>query len=113
MPTIDWTTGAPMAITVTDRQGTIVSMNDRAAEVFADDGGRALLGTDVMQCHGPASRRIIEDILETGTSHIYTIEKKGKRKMIVQMRWMEGDAPGGLVELSFELPPDIPHFVRG
>jgi hypothetical protein len=113
MPTNDWTTGAPMAITVTYTEGTILSMNDRAAEVFADDGGRALVGTDVMGCHNPASRAIITRILETGEPHIYTIEKKGKRKMIAQMRWMRDGAPGGLVELSFELPAEVPHFIRG
>lgn len=112
MPTVDWTTGAPMAITVTDSIGTIVAMNDRAGEVFADDGGKALVGTDVMQCHGPASRKIIEEILATGTPHIYTIEKKGKRKMIVQAPWYEGGQTAGLVELSFELPAEVPHFVR-
>jgi transcriptional regulator with PAS, ATPase and Fis domain len=113
MPTVDWTDEAPMAITVTDEKGTILSMNDRAAEVFAADGGRALVGTDVMQCHSEASRKIIENILGTGTPHIYTIEKKGKRKMIVQMPWHRDGKSAGLVELSFELPSEVPHFVRG
>lgn len=112
MPTVDWTTEAPMAITVTDAKGTILSMNDRAGEIFADDGGKALVGRDVMACHSEKSRQIIEDIMNTGNPHIYTIEKKGKRKMIVQMRWLNGGAPAGLVELSFELPAEVPHFVR-
>lgn len=113
MPTVDWTPEAPMAITVTDSSGAIVSMNDRAGEIFADDGGKALVGRDVMACHSEKSRKVIENILTTGTPHIYTIEKKGKRKMIVQAPWYKDGKTEGLVEISFELPAEIPHFVRG
>ena len=113
MQTVDWTAEAPMAITVTSADGTILSMNDRACEVFADDGGRALVGTNVMNCHAEPSKKIIEGIMKTGAPHIYTIEKKGKRKMIVQTPWCKNGAVAGLVELSFELPTEVPHFVRG
>ena len=113
MPITDWTAEISMAITVTDEKGIIVAMNDRAGEVFADDGGKALVGRDVMACHSEKSRKILEGILSTGTPHIYTIEKKGKRKMIVQMPWRKDGAPAGLVELSFEIPAEVPHFIRG
>ena len=46
------------AVTVCDREGVILEMNDRAAEVFAGDGGRALVGTNALDCHPERARAI-------------------------------------------------------
>ena len=43
----------------------------------------------------------------------YTIEKKGIRKMIHQTPWMEEGEFMGVVEMSFEIPMEMPHHVRG
>ena len=41
-----WVKELKAAITVCDRDGVVLEMNDRAAVTFAADGGRALLGQD-------------------------------------------------------------------
>ena len=112
MPNHDWTIEVPMSITVTDAEGIIIEMNDQSAQTFEKDGGRKLIGSSVLGCHPEPARSKVAKMLKGAASNIYTIEKKGVKKMIVQVPWFSGGAPAGLVELSFELPPSIPHFVR-
>jgi PAS domain-containing protein len=46
----DWIEKFPGAITVCDTKGIILYMNDTAAEQFAKDGGRDLIGQNVLDC---------------------------------------------------------------
>jgi hypothetical protein len=109
----DWVTKLPGAVTVSDREHRIVYMNDAAAATWVARGGLALLGTDLMECHNPRSRAMIEDLLVTGGTNVYTIEKNGTKKLIFQSAWRDhSGAVAGLVELSLVLPEGMPHFVR-
>jgi transcriptional regulator with PAS, ATPase and Fis domain len=110
----DWVTGFPGAVTVSDRNHRILWMNDKAAEVFAADGGRSLIGGDLMACHNERSKGILARMLKEGTPNVYTIEKKGVKKFIYQTPWRDGSGGvAGLVEISLEIPFEMPHFVRG
>ena len=51
-------------------------------------------------------------LLETGGVNTYTIEKKGVRKMIYQTAWKQDGVVGGLVEISMEIPGEMPHYMR-
>jgi hypothetical protein len=51
-------------------------------------------------------------MMETHEKNVYTIEKKGKKKLIYQAPWFHNGAFGGLVELSLEIPFETPHFIR-
>jgi len=113
MPAPDWIKEFPGAITVCDRDGIILDMNDRAAQAFADDGGRALIGRNVLDCHPEPARAKLRGLLESGTPNVYTIEKKGAHKLIYQAPWYENGEYRGFVELSLEIPAAMPHFVRG
>ncbi len=109
----DWVKGFPGAVTVTDASHRVVYMNDASAETFADRGGRALVGTDLMSHHNPRSREIIENLLATGGTNTYTIERSGVRKLIHQTAWRDSSGEiAGLVELSLVLPGDMPHRTR-
>ena len=44
--------------------------------------------------------------------NVYTIEKNGIKKLIYQSPWFEKGVMKGLVELSLEIPFDMPHFIR-
>lgn len=107
-----WTKEFPGAITVCDRDGVIVEMNDKAAQAFADDGGVALLGHTVLDCHPEPARSKLKHLLETQSANVYTIEKRGVKKLIYQVPWFQDGAFAGLVELSLELPAAMPHFLR-
>ena len=74
-----WVQAFPGAVTVCDREGIILEMNDRSAASFGDDGGVALIGTNALDCHPEPSRTKLATLLTTGQTNVYTIEKNGVR----------------------------------
>jgi hypothetical protein len=112
MERIDWADALGVAITVCDREGVVVAMNERSKATFAKDGGGALVGRSLFACHGPASTELIRALIAEGRTNAYTIEKNGARKLIYQTPWYEGGAVAGLVELSLPIPEAMPHHVR-
>ncbi len=109
---VDWIEEVPVAITVTDAEGTILAMNAFAEATFAEDGGAGLIGRSVFDCHPePALTRTRELYRDRAANH-YTIEKAGRRKMIHQLPWFQGGAFAGFVEISIPVPDSLPHFIR-
>lgn len=108
----DWTREFPGAITLCDADGIILSMNDRAVATFGADGGAKLVGSNVLDCHPEPSRSKLAGMLQDKSSNLYTIEKAGKKKLIAQLPWFNEGEFAGIVELSLELPADMPHFNR-
>lgn len=100
------------AVTVCDTHGLILAMNAKARETFADYGGGALVGTNVLDCHPEPARTKLAAMMDERRTNVYTIQKKGKRKLIYQAPWFEGGVYAGFVELSLEMPSDLPHFDR-
>ena len=82
-----WVREFPGAITVCDREGVILEMNEKAVAVFAADGGAALLGRNVLDCHPEPARSRLVALLESGQTNAYTIEKNGVKKLIYQAPW--------------------------
>jgi transcriptional regulator with PAS, ATPase and Fis domain len=109
----NWTNEIDIAITVCDKNGMIKSMNDKALSTFKDDGGAKLIGTNVLDCHPEPSRTQLSDMLKNGTKNVYTIEKAGKKKLILQSPYNVNKEYAGFVELSFEIPGEMKHFIRG
>lgn len=108
----EWIREFPAAITICDTHGVILDMNDKAALTFEDKGGASLVGSNLMDCHNANSQTRIKDLLATGSKNVYTIEKHGKLKLIYQAPWFESGKCQGLVEMSFEIPAEMPRFVR-
>ncbi|MCU0725124.1 MAG: diguanylate cyclase [Planctomycetes bacterium] len=108
----EWLNGVDVAMTVCDADARITFMNARAARTFEADGGFALIGTDLLACHPEPARGKLLANLKARRRNVYTIEKAGKRKLICQEPILEDGRFAGLVEISLELPPEMPHFVR-
>ena len=106
----DWAKEMNCAVTVCDKEGVILYMNDKAKETFASHGD--LIGKSLIPCHNERSRAIIADLLAIGGSNAYTIQKNGMKKMIYQTAWKENGEVAGLVEISMVIPEDMPHYVR-
>jgi len=106
----DWVKEFPCTIWVCDRDGVMLEMNDHAADT--QEGGRNLIGTNILDCHPEPARAKLAEMLASGQANIYTIEKAGKRKLIYQTPWYENGVYAGFVELSLPLPAQMPHFVR-
>ncbi|MCE1166646.1 MAG: PAS domain-containing protein [Sphingobacteriia bacterium] len=108
----EWAENAQAAITVCDENAIIIFMNKRARQVFSGRGGN-LIGNSLYDCHNPKSSEKIRELLKEGTTNNYTISKNGIKKMIHQQAWFKEDGSvGGLTEISFEIPQEMPHFVR-
>ncbi len=113
MDTPEWVREFPAAVTVVDEHGIIVAMNAKSAQVFREDGGEALIGTQVLDCHPEPARTKLADLLKNRSVNCYTIEKNGRWKMIYQAPWYADGQYKGCVEISMEIPQQLPHFVRG
>ncbi len=105
-----WAEEAGCAVTVCDTEGTILYMNEKARAAFAKRGD--LIGRNLFDCHNERSRGMIRRMLATGGTNAYTIEKQGTRKMIYQTAWKERGEVRGLVEISMEIPAEMPHYIR-
>jgi transcriptional regulator with PAS, ATPase and Fis domain len=104
-----WLEEFPGAVTVCDKHGTILAMNAKARKLEPD---KDLIGSNLLDCHPEPARSKLQGMLARGEKNVYTIEKRGVRKLIFQSPWYEGGAYAGLVELSLEIPAELPHFVR-
>ena len=100
------------AVTVCDENAVITYMNDKSAATFKDDGGRALLGTNLLDCHPEPSKSKLMHLIETKTKNVYTIEKAGVKKLIYQSPIVHNGNYNGFIELSLVIPSEIPHFKR-
>ena len=107
----DWAKGLNCSITVCDRDGVIIYMNDRAIEQYKNRGN--LIGRNLFACHNDRSKAIINGLLENGGSNCYTIEKQGVHKLIFQSAWTKDGQVAGLCEISIITPAGMPHYIRG
>ena len=107
-----WVHEFPAAITVSDAKGTIIEMNAGAVKAFEKDGGEKLIGTNVLDCHPEPSRTKLREIMDKHKTNIYTIQKAGVKKLVYQAPWYQDGEFRGVVEIVFEIPFALPHFVR-
>jgi len=112
IPHLPWFDEIPCSVTVCDTNYKILYLNDRSAEVNASDGGKALLGKNLLDCHPPAAQEKLRKVMASGRPNVYTTERNGVRKVICQSHWKKGRKVAGLVEITFEFPWDAPHFIR-
>ncbi len=103
-----WADGLPAAVTVTDRDGRVIYMNGKSCATFAREGGAALVGRDVVDCHPAHAREKVAALLGSRRTNVYMIEKDGVRKLIYQCPWFRGGEYAGFVELSLPVPAEIP-----
>lgn len=107
-----WVHEFPGAVTVCDADGMILAMNAKSAKTFQESGGAALIGSNLFDCHPEPNRTKLKQLLERRERNTYTIEKNGIKKLIYQSPWYVNGEYRGFVELSLEIPFEIPHFVR-
>jgi PAS domain-containing protein len=108
----DFLSSLPAAVTVCDREGVILYMNAAAERLLAKRGGRALLGSNLYDCHSPDSQDKIRSLMRDRASNTYTVEKAEKKRLIHQSPWFRDGEFAGLVELSFDVPSPLPNVKR-
>lgn len=104
----EWSDELDCAVTVCDREGVVLYQNQHSLEVNGDVRGKSMI-----PCHNERSREIIHRLMSKGGKNVYTISKKGVRKIIYQTPWRKDGIVKGLVEFSMEIPLQMPHYERG
>jgi transcriptional regulator with PAS, ATPase and Fis domain len=106
-----WVKELPAEVMVCDTDGTILAMNDEAGALFEADGGRGLLGSNVLDCHPEPSRLKLEGMLEKQTTNAYFNTENGEKRFFLQSPWYKKGRYAGFVEISFGVPQEIPYFI--
>jgi transcriptional regulator with PAS, ATPase and Fis domain len=112
MINMEWIEKLDGNIIVSDADGIIIYMNEKAISNYEKEGGKNLIGKNMMDCHNETSRQKILEIMKTHQNNVYTIEKKGKKKIIYQSPWIRDGQFRGIIEFSLEIPFEMPHFMR-
>ncbi len=107
-----WFKYFPGPITVTDENAIIIEMNEASAEMFKEEGGFALIGSSVIDCHPKSVQEKVRRIYDEKKPNVYSIQKDGKKKLIYQAPIFEDEKFAGVVEMCLPLPEDVPHFNR-
>lgn len=102
---------APISVTICDKDGKILEMSDKSIATFSKDGN-SLVGNSLLDCHPEPAKTKLLNMLQEHNVNAYTIEKNGIKKLIYQMPWYENDEFAGYIELSMEIPFEMPHYVR-
>lgn len=101
-----------VAVTVCKTDGEIIAMNRKSKTVNLKPGQESIIGQNVLDCHPEPARTKLQGLLDHQGTNAYTIEKNGVKKLIYQTPWYENGVFQGLVELSLEIPFEMPHYVR-
>lgn len=109
---MDYFKESGVAVTVCDREGKIIDMNDKSRNTYLKSGGAALIGKNLLDCHPEPARSMLAGMLEDPSTNAYTIEKNGVKKLIYQMPWYENGVYMGFIELALEIPFEMKHMVR-
>ena len=72
----EWIKEFPAAITVCDAEGILLEMNDRAAKSYEKDGGRKLIGSNMLDCHPEPARTRTERLLAAREKNVYVHHRK-------------------------------------
>jgi hypothetical protein len=114
MGPIDWLDQIEVVISNCDEHGITTFMNRKGSEIFAGSGGYQLIGKSMMDCHPEGDvREKFVNLLESQKFNCYTIEIKGKRKLVYQTPLFKDGVFVGYNEMILSIPDSMPHFVRG
>lgn len=109
----EWVKEFSAEIMVCDAEGIILEMNNEAEQLFSNEGGRGLLGSNVLDCHPEPSRKKLAGMLDNQTANAYFNTEAGEKRFFFQAPWKRDGQYTGFVEISFSVPDEIQHFLRG
>jgi len=99
----------PLAVTVTDVNGTVIYLNQRATTNF----GAETLGANIFECHPEPSKSLVKKMYAEEIVNTYTITtKSGKQQLIHQTPWYHQKQFAGFIEFAIDLPDPLPHKDR-
>ena len=107
-----WVKEFPGTLTVCDKNGIVIDMTDRAAKAFAEGGNPDLVGAPVYDCHPEAAKIKLKALFDSRRTNVYSFTKDGRKRLVFQTPWTVDGEYAGFLDLTLELPADMPHFDR-
>jgi hypothetical protein len=108
----EWVEEYPGSITVCDRAGIILELNKGAVKSLRAEGGRKLIGSNLMDCHPEPARNKLKHMMKNRQTNVYTVKKDRTKKIILQTPWYRKNRYSGFVEISLPITGKIPNIVR-
>ena len=99
-----WSNEVDFPITLCDKDGIIVGMNQKSIEFFTDNGGIALLGKSLVDCHPEPSRSKLLDLLANPRANTYISQTSTGKLLVHETPWYENGVYMGFVELLVTIP---------
>lgn len=99
-----WSEEISFPVTICDKNGIIVAMNQKSKEIFKKDGGGELIGKSLLDCHPEPSKTKLLTMLENHQPNTY-ISNSGERNQLVhEVPWYVKGEYMGFVEVIIALP---------
>ncbi len=99
-----WSDDVDFPVTICDKNGIIVGMNNKSIEFFVDDGGANLMGKSLVDCHPEPSRTKLLDLLANPRANTYISQSSMGKLFVHETPWYENGIYMGLVEILVSLP---------
>lgn len=107
MKIFDWAKEISIPVTICDKNGLIIYMNDASIKQFHNDGGKDLIGKSLLDCHPEPAKTKLLELLNTQKENSYITEKNGITKLIHQFPFYEDGNFAGLVEITLVMKENI------
>ncbi len=98
-----WGEEVPFPITICDKEGIIVAMNQQSIEQFAEDGGAELIGKSLLDCHPEPARIKLVKLLKDKTVNTYISSSGNRKSLIHEAPWFVNGEYQGFVEISIDV----------
>lgn len=108
-----WVRELDAEVIVCDAAGILVEMNNAAKASFERGGRDVQIGANVFDYHPEAARARLVELMEKQLPNPYYATKGGKTTFVFQSPWYQDGQFAGFVQVSFPVPDEIPHYVRG
>ena len=95
-----------------DSAGIILALNKKATESLRAEGGKKLIGSNLLDCHPAVALRKLKRLMRNRSTNVYTVKKGRTRKIVLQTPWYKKGKYRGFVEVSLPISGKIPNIVR-
>lgn len=108
----DWVEEFPGLISVCDKDGKILVMNQKIVSYFTDRDGKSFIGTNLLDCHGSVSGAQVRKLLADQKVDIYIAEEKDSQELVIHSPWYKDGEFAGLVEIAVPVADPIRRVKR-
>lgn len=99
-----WSKEVNFPVTICDKDGIIIAMNDKSIELFKEDGGAGLIGSNLIDCHPEPSKSKLIHMLKNQLSNTYIESKDNHKQFVHETPWYKNGEYCGFVEILIDIP---------